>query len=312
MPKKLEISKINIDMSVLPRKADDQETIDQYAETMRKGVDELPPIDVFFDGKTHWLGDGLYRIKSAQKIGETTIPCNIHKGDHSAARWHAAGANITHGKPLTQAQKRHAARMLVNDPTNKKKSSVVVAAQCGVGVAMIQGMRKLQADTATTKAKKAGTKPPEAQTRTVTTKAGTTYDRGPTGGKGGGRPSKAKARAKAKAVLEDGLGFPIPDRLRPVAEDAYTLTEFQTAIGELAKKAQKLHDLSSGAGQFLDMKKFAASIQQQRTLIADATFYCACPECGSKKASPKACSCKGVGWLTDPQYKKLHLEAKDF
>ncbi len=309
---KVEITKINIDMTVLPRKADDQETLEHYIDIMRIGVKQFPPPVLFFDGKTYWLADGLYRIKAAGKVGIKSIPCEILKGDHSDARWYAAKANLAHGKPMSRADRRHAAQLLVNDRKYRKKSAVAISEQCGVNVTVVQTMRKVQADAEAAAAKKAGKKPPEPQKREVTTKGGKTYDKASTGGTEGGRPSKGKAKARAMKTIEDALGFEIPDRLRKVAEDSFTLAEFQTALSSEAARAQKIHDLSSGAGRFLDMQAFAACIQDLRVMLTDAQFYCCCPNCREKDDSPEDCICKGVGWFTETQHRKNELETEKF
>ena len=69
----LPLTNIRTDGNTQAREMLDQAVIDEYAEAFERG-DMFPPIDVYFDGETHWLADGFHRIKAAAKIGQDTMP----------------------------------------------------------------------------------------------------------------------------------------------------------------------------------------------------------------------------------------------
>lgn len=57
---------------------------------------------------TLYLVDGWHRVAAAIRRGEQIIDAVITDGTLREARWLAASANLTHGLPLTRAEKRRA------------------------------------------------------------------------------------------------------------------------------------------------------------------------------------------------------------
>jgi hypothetical protein len=103
---------IVIDPDVQPRETIDMETVEQYREDKKRG-DEFPPAIVFFDGERYWPGDGIHRILAEPEGNQ--IPAIVKEGGRHEARLHACGANRTHGLKRSQADKRRAIRMALEE-----------------------------------------------------------------------------------------------------------------------------------------------------------------------------------------------------
>lgn len=89
--------------------------ISEYVEALTRG-DAFPPIDVYFDASVYWLADGFHRLQATKHTGRDTITAHVHSGGKREAILHAVGANETHGLRRTNADRRNAVRMLLNDP----------------------------------------------------------------------------------------------------------------------------------------------------------------------------------------------------
>jgi len=75
----------------------------------------MPPITVFFDRTDHWLADGFHRFFGPQKVGRESILAEIHNGTRRDAILYACGANNEHGLRRTNADKRKAITLLLQD-----------------------------------------------------------------------------------------------------------------------------------------------------------------------------------------------------
>src|SRR5262249_59016576 len=97
------------------RMALSETVIREYAEAIEQG-DEFPPIDVYYDETAHWLADGFHRMQAAKQAGRDTIAAIVHQGGQREALLHALGANDTHGHRRTDADRRHAIRLMLAAP----------------------------------------------------------------------------------------------------------------------------------------------------------------------------------------------------
>lgn len=98
---------IDITLSTQIRETSNPDTIDEYAEAMRLGV-EFPPVSLFDDGERLYVADGFHRIQAAEKAERRTILANIYDGGLVDAIRFGLGSNISHGLRRTQADKRRA------------------------------------------------------------------------------------------------------------------------------------------------------------------------------------------------------------
>ena len=130
------------------REETDEELVKEYAAARRAGV-ELPPPDVFArlvegalpEGAKVWIGDGEHRVLSAKYNGVAAdIECYVHEGGEEEAFRYALRANRSHGKRLTNADKRAAARKaILRWPA---MSSRQIAKLADLGATMVEDVRK--------------------------------------------------------------------------------------------------------------------------------------------------------------------------
>ena len=114
----------------------DQDVVDTYAELWR-AKHEFPPLDVFFDGESHVLGDGFHRLYGAKDAKRASVPCRIHKGGLREAILFACGANHEHGLHRSRQDKRLAVTTLLDDEEWSKRSQTWIAEQCRVSKSFV-------------------------------------------------------------------------------------------------------------------------------------------------------------------------------
>jgi len=102
---KLELNKIRVDGGTQSRAILQRNIINEYAELMQSNV-EMPPVDIFHDGKNYWLANGFHRFYAKKQISENndegflpeeTINATIHQGTQRDAILFSLGANADHG-----------------------------------------------------------------------------------------------------------------------------------------------------------------------------------------------------------------------
>lgn len=109
----ISIKELETDQQVQLRKRwVDQSTVQAYVEALASGA-KFPPVVVFYDGKTYWLADGFHRIAAYRFVGQAEIETEVHEGNKQSAMIYAATANVTNGKPMSQAEKREAGKRLL-------------------------------------------------------------------------------------------------------------------------------------------------------------------------------------------------------
>jgi hypothetical protein len=136
------LDKIRIDECVQARAKIVPEVVDEYTEAMRAG-DEFPPLAVFQDGDTYILADGFTRHAAAKRAGRANINCEVRPGGLRDAMLFAAGANATHGRPRSTADKRRAVLKLLNDDEWCKWSDREIARRCHVGHQLVAELREV-------------------------------------------------------------------------------------------------------------------------------------------------------------------------
>lgn len=112
----------------------------EYAEAMTNG-DKLPPIVVFHDGSTYWLADGFHRVMAANRAKIEWLHADVHRGTKRDAILYSVGANATHGLPRTNADKRHAVTLLLQDEEWVTWSTSDIARQCHVSRCLVDAVR---------------------------------------------------------------------------------------------------------------------------------------------------------------------------
>jgi hypothetical protein len=138
--KPLAIEAITIDAGLQMRAAIDKEVVEEYAEAMRNGADFPPPI-IFYDGKQYWPGDGWHCCLAALRAGMSELSCEIRRGDRRDAILFAAGANAAHGLRRSNADKRRAVEVLLNDAEWCRWSNHEIARVCRVSHQLVGKLR---------------------------------------------------------------------------------------------------------------------------------------------------------------------------
>lgn len=155
--KQLKLSQIRIDGGTQSREKLNQQAIKEYTETIQEhGSDLFPAVEVVYDGQDYWLWEGFHRYHSHQKAGLGIIRCNVEKGTLDDAILKAAGANATHGLRRTNADKRHAVKMLLQHPKFVTLSDRAIAEAVGVSHTLISKVRSVLATVANTNGTRTG------------------------------------------------------------------------------------------------------------------------------------------------------------
>jgi hypothetical protein len=136
----LAIDAIRMDGSTQPRAELKAETIADYAEAIGHG-DKFPPVTVFHDGSSHWLGDGYHRVRAAIVAGLKEIDADVRMGDRRDAVLFSVGANATHGDRRNAADKRRAVEKLLRDEEWSQWSDREIGRRCGVGHSTVSNIR---------------------------------------------------------------------------------------------------------------------------------------------------------------------------
>jgi ParB-like chromosome segregation protein Spo0J len=120
-----------VDHGCQAREQTDKKVVAEYADAMARGV-LFPPIVVFHDGERFWLADGFHRFAAACSLSYEEVPAEVREGGIREAKLHAIGANASHGLRRTNADKRRAVMMLLEDEEWSGWSDHEIARKAGV------------------------------------------------------------------------------------------------------------------------------------------------------------------------------------
>lgn len=135
----LAIDKIKIE-GTQSRVQINETTVSEYAEAINNGA-QFPPVTVFFDGANFWLADGFHRLLAHKRAGKTEILETREVGGLRDAILYSVSANANHGLRRTNADKRKAVEMLLNDAEWAQWSDNSIAKQCAVSHTFVAGVR---------------------------------------------------------------------------------------------------------------------------------------------------------------------------
>ena len=139
--KKVPIDKIGTDPSLQIRVQINDDTVTEYRAIIRE-FGFMDPMLVFnTGGEKYLLSKGHHRLIAYLAEGIEKVPCEIRKGDLSEAKW--AAFQDGHGcLPLTNADKRKAAQIAVEDPSIGLKPDIDIARRIGVSASLIGEVRR--------------------------------------------------------------------------------------------------------------------------------------------------------------------------
>lgn len=159
-PDTVALSLVRIDGGTQPREEISEDLVNEYAEKMGAGQ-LFEPVVIFFDGVAHWLADGFHRYHAAKKAGQYELRAAIRNGTKRDAILYSVGANATHGKRRTNADKRRSVLVLLNDAEWSQWSDHAIADAARVSHHLVAELKSVTRKT------------PSENTRTYTTKHGT-------------------------------------------------------------------------------------------------------------------------------------------
>ena len=119
----------------------------EHVERLAFAVDH-PPIDVVkLAGDRFGILAGYRRLAAHQVAEKKTIRIVVH--DLAVEEWHpfAVRSNLTHGLPLTLAQRKAAARQMLDD--TPRRSDRAIAADCGLSDKTIAKLKRPEGAEAT-------------------------------------------------------------------------------------------------------------------------------------------------------------------
>jgi hypothetical protein len=138
----IEIEKIICSTDIQSRIAIDVATVQNYAEEMNNGA-VFPPVTVFDDGDgSYWLADGFHRVEACKLVGIDAIVCEVKAGGKTEALIFSCGSNAQHGLPRTNADKRRAVLLLLNDDRFAGWSTRQLAEACRVSHTFVSKIQK--------------------------------------------------------------------------------------------------------------------------------------------------------------------------
>lgn len=226
--RQLPLGVIRHDLGTQTRAAIDYATAEEYAEVLLAG-DELPSLDVFFDGATYYLACGFHRREGHAIFAErkklnhdkVLVWCRIFKGGAREAILHGLSDNLKHGLRLSNEDKRRGVSILLADPEWSQWSNAEIARRAGCSGPLVADVReKLSLIRSTMGGRKV-------------TRNGTTYTMAP----GGGRPKQPQANPWFRAAVDSG------ERLReavthlPGADEALAAADLTLALVRDLQKA---------------------------------------------------------------------------
>ena len=136
----LNLKQIRTDGGTQPRVAIDEAVVAEYAEAYANSI-TLPPLTVFYDGANYWLADGFHRYWANKKINCEWVFALVHQGTKRDAVLYSVGANADHGLRRTNADKRKAVLIMLEDEEWSQWSNCEIAKRCGVSEATVRRTR---------------------------------------------------------------------------------------------------------------------------------------------------------------------------
>ena len=137
---KLDIDLLVIDKGTQAREEINRTQVSQYVEDLENGA-EFTPIYVIFDGLSYYLADGFHRYHAHRQAGRKTINADVDNGTLDDASLYATSANKDHGLPRTNADKRKAVLITINNPRSMGWTDQAVADWVGVSRSFVNNIR---------------------------------------------------------------------------------------------------------------------------------------------------------------------------
>jgi len=138
---KIRLEKIKVDGDLQVRDKINEDAVREYADVIRGGG-KMPPVTVFFDGKSYHLADGWHRFFAHKQAAFAEIEAEVHDGTRRDAILFAVSANDKHGLRRTNADKRRSVLVFLEDFEWSEWNNIKIAEVCGVSATFVDKIRK--------------------------------------------------------------------------------------------------------------------------------------------------------------------------
>jgi hypothetical protein len=153
----LRLDKIVLDPTLTARAERPADLVRRYAEDMAAGHD-FPPIVCFTDGAAVYVVDGWIRVLAAKLAGRKALEATVRTASRKEMRLHAAASNASHGTSRSQADRRLAVLIALEEQPGW--TALHVAAHCKVSPALVTGIIAVRARMPEARAEDAAAKSP--------------------------------------------------------------------------------------------------------------------------------------------------------
>lgn len=140
--KMMDLAEITADVRCQSRTELDDALVAEYAEQIAAGT-TFPPLMAIQGDEGTYLYDGFHRYYALKRAGRTSAKVDISPGTLRDAVLNSAGANATHGKRRSNADKRRSVETLLNDQEWSGWSNSEIARRCAVSEALVRSARPI-------------------------------------------------------------------------------------------------------------------------------------------------------------------------
>ena len=137
----MKLADIRIDGGTQSREKMNEFTITDYTEAYLNGA-VFPPLEVFYDGIDYYLVDGFHRYFMYQRANVKEAEVKILKGTLRDAQFYSLGVNDDHGLRRSNADKRKAVRIALDDLEWQDLSDNQIAKACKVSNTFVANIKK--------------------------------------------------------------------------------------------------------------------------------------------------------------------------
>lgn len=140
----ISISEIVIDPRYQVRVSMDEKAIGDYVELIEASQDDWPfadPVTLFEIDEKLYLTDGWHRIEACTRTGHSVVVADVRSGTAHDAFLYALSANSSHGLRRSNADKRNAVRLALEDDQLAGLSNRKLAKACRVSESFVRKLK---------------------------------------------------------------------------------------------------------------------------------------------------------------------------
>lgn len=140
--KTMDLADITADVRCQSRTELDDALVAEYAEQITAGS-TFPPLMAIQGDEGTYLYDGFHRYYALKRAARTSAKVEVTSGTLRDAVLRSAGANATHGKRRSNADKRRSVETLLNDQEWSGWNNSEIARRCAVSEALVRSARPI-------------------------------------------------------------------------------------------------------------------------------------------------------------------------